>query len=310
MGTTLASIEYVDCPAQNGETVRLYLTDVEADTAQRQALARTLLGRSRLGLVLVGGLPGHVIASSLEPWQQAVLGGGWNCRRLVFLPLVAGPALATQVSAFRGKTAIDTLVTAPVSKPAEVWSQLCNVWNDLEKRSHPGKADEQLALLGSARPVPTGAAVPQRRASDLAPPTPMPVAGASGPADNTPLAGYLHAVGLLPGVVSVCAFDLGSGRPLGHAGARPGPEDLARHGHALITAMAGAARGLGLGGALPDTIITLGSHHLLLRPVPDAPGVAAACGDRQAACATRRAAAGAEAARNEMIENSPLCGMA
>jgi hypothetical protein len=280
MGTNLASIEYVDCPAQNGETVRLYLTDVEADTTLRQALARTLLGRSRLGLVLVGNLPGHVIASSLAPWQQAVLGGGWSCRRLVFLPLAPGPALATQVSAFRSRTAIDTLVTTPVSKPAEVWSQLCSVWNELEKRSHPGQAAEQLALLGSARPAEAAAATEaQRRTSHLPPPAstpirmPMPVAGASGPADNTPLAGFLHAVGQLPGLVSACAFDIGSGRPLGHTGARPGPEELARHGHALVTAMAGAARGLGLGSALPDTVITLGAHHLLLRPVPNAPGV-------------------------------------
>jgi hypothetical protein len=276
MGTTLASIEYLDCPAQNGEVVRLYLTDVEADTTQRQALARTLLGRSRLGLVLVGPLPSHVIATSLEPWQQAVFGGGWNCRRMVFLPLASGPALATHVAAFRNKTAIDTLVTAPVTRPAEVWSQLCNAWNDLQRRSYPGQATEQLALLGSARPAaPAGAAVPQRRATDRpAAPTPMPVVGAAdGPADNSPLARYLHTVGKLPGVVSACAFDLGSGRPLGHAGARPGPEELARHGHALISAMAGASRGLGLGGAVPEIVITLGAHHLLLRPVPDAPGV-------------------------------------
>jgi hypothetical protein len=55
---------------------------------------------------------------------------------------------------------------------------------------------------------------------------------------------------------------------------RPGPEELARHGSSMFVSMMSAARGLGLGAAVPETTITLGQHHLLLRPLPAHPGMA------------------------------------
>ena len=55
-GMTLATIEFVDCVA-NQRTVRIYSTAVEADTAARQAMARALLARSTVGVVIAGDLP-------------------------------------------------------------------------------------------------------------------------------------------------------------------------------------------------------------------------------------------------------------
>jgi len=74
--------------------------------------------------------------------------------------------------------------------------------------------------------------------------------------------------------VSCCIFDVATGRDLLHAGARPGPVELAEHGSELMAAMLTTSRVLGLGHALPDAAITLGSHHLVLRPVPRHPGLA------------------------------------
>jgi hypothetical protein len=75
-------------------------------------------------------------------------------------------------------------------------------------------------------------------------------------------------------MVSCCVFEVASGRDLVHAGASPGPAELAEHGADLLAAMLTTSRTLGLGHALPEAAITLGAHHLVLRAVPKHPGLA------------------------------------
>jgi hypothetical protein len=74
--------------------------------------------------------------------------------------------------------------------------------------------------------------------------------------------------------VSCCVLELSTGRPLAHAGASPGANELASHGTELLASIASTCRAMGLGHSLPDAAITLGAHHLLLRPVPKHPGLA------------------------------------
>lgn len=366
-GTVLATIQFVDCPAANGQGVRLYSTEVDGDTRTRQAVARVLLGRSRLGIAMVGDLPAHGLQAALLPWREASLQPGWLCRRMLFMPLVASGALPAELARFRAATVIDVSLMPQVTKPADVWSQLCSAWNALQRFGKPGQALESLPLLGgpaavraaaaldsshgrlmssrgeaggaAARPMTPGSAsqqpahfaspadgpstqatqasgwtshpgghatpglgastmfpggpesrplppalatahgnalgnAPTTSAAAAVPPTPMPVVGVRGPLNDEPLERYLSDVSQIAGVVSVCAFDLMSGRPVGHAGARPGPEELARHGSSMFVSMMSASRGLGLGAAVPEASITLGQHHLLLRPLPAHPGMA------------------------------------
>lgn len=300
-GTTLATIEFVDCPAANGRTVRLYSTAVDADTATRQALAHVLLGRSRIGLAIVGNLPSHAIASALAPLREAVLRPGWACRRLLFMPLTAGAALPAEVARFRAATAIDATPTPQVTRPVEVWNALCGAWNPMQgaRPAADGKAPTLLQPFDNAPPSPAAPApaapapavasdesiagssppsaphIPPWRSASAPMPMPasMPTVGGT-PAPSAPLERYLHDLGLLAGVVSVCAFDIASARPIGHAGARPGPDDLARHGTTLLSAVMSASRTLGLGASVPECSVTLGQHHLLLRPLPGHPGMA------------------------------------
>ena len=91
---------------------------------------------------------------------------------------------------------------------------------------------------------------------------------------DSPLQRYVNQLIELTGMVSCCVFDIASGQDLVHAGARPSPDILAHHGAALIGAMTATARTMGLGHAVPEAAITLGSHHLLVRPVPNHPGLA------------------------------------
>jgi hypothetical protein len=89
-----------------------------------------------------------------------------------------------------------------------------------------------------------------------------------------PLQRYLERVSQITGMVSCCLFEVATGRDLLHAGSRPAGDALGRHGSALVTGLLDASRGLGLGHSPPDAAITLGAHHLVLRPVPRHPGVA------------------------------------
>lgn len=313
-GTELAVIEFVDVLASNGKPVRFYSTEVEADTVNRQAIARVLLGRSLLGIVMVAELPAHALASALAPWREAALRSGWRCARLLFMPLGPGAALPAEIGKFRNATSVNASATSRVTRPAEVWSQLGAAWNDLQRQRSNAPDSSAMPLLGTAAteraaataravhaaatpsPAEPGAApaaatparavpgsAPAARDSRPAPlaatpsshaPLPMPVIGALAPSHDAPLERYLHDLSHVVGVVSACAFDTTTGRAIGHAGARPGPDDLARHGTALLTALAGASRDMGLGAAVPDCSITFGQHHLLLRAMPAHPGLA------------------------------------
>jgi hypothetical protein len=85
---------------------------------------------------------------------------------------------------------------------------------------------------------------------------------------------YMDRVAGINGMVSCAVFELSTGRDLLHRGARPAGDSLARHGAALVSAILDASRGLGLGAALPDAAISLGAHHLVVRPIPRHPGLA------------------------------------
>ena len=288
-GTALATVEFVDCPAANGRTVRLYGTEVDADAPTREAVARVLLARARLGLVLVGELPAQALQATFTPWREAITRGHWVCRRMLFMPLTAGAALPAEVARFRAATAIDATSTAQVTRPADVWIELCHAWNAWLRQTKPGQDAAALPLLGtsaeapprpapparSAAPDPRNGAPSTRSTAPVSRPTPMPAVSAPAPlALDEPLERYLDELVELAGVVSACAFDLSTGQPVGHAGARPGPDDLARHGSAVLESLMSASHAMGLGAVLPEAAITLGQHHLLLRPLPGHPGLA------------------------------------
>ena len=111
--------------------------------------------------------------------------------------------------------------------------------------------------------------------TNLLPLRPMPdVRARPVPMQDEVLEVYVHQVCELNGVVGCCVFDIGSGLPVAHGGAGAPPEELARHGRALLSAMGTTSRALGLGHTLPDAAITLGSHHLLLRSVAKHAGMA------------------------------------
>ncbi|HEY1393983.1 MAG TPA: hypothetical protein VFV25_11445 [Methylibium sp.] len=277
-GTTLATVEFVDCPASNGKSVRLYSTEVDADMQARQAMARTLLAHSTLGVLMVGDLPAHALSAAFKPLREAMVGPGWTCRSILVLPLTASSAVSSQAAEMTLGTGVDARTTPQIARPADAWGFMGSTWNRLQDQAHPGGGGIMLGRLAASTPVSAPASTPANtRPGDLrpaSPATPMPIPGAS-PRSHTPLDRYVHELIEIAGMVSCCVFDVAAGRAMAHAGAKPAADALARQGSEILLATMGAGRSLGLGGlAVPDLTVTLAQHHLLLRAVPGHPGLA------------------------------------
>lgn len=287
LGMPLARIEFMELVVKPDQPpLRLYSTEVDADTAQRKRLARTLLGYSRLGVVMVGDLPPHALTSSLLPLRDAIAEGPWLNRELLLLPLAGAAALAGQAAHIANGSSVKVLTTPLVKRPAEAWAYLRASWQKMREML-ADDAIELPELLDPVRPGTSYAAVPpvaEAAAPAVAPRRsplvmqPMPEVKARAPASavDSALTQYVNKCGALKGVVSCCVFELATQRTLAHApsGSRPGPAALAAHGASLMASMAEAAHALNLGGAAPDAAVTLGQHHLLLRTVPGRRGLA------------------------------------
>jgi len=285
LGIALATLEFTDVPTTDGTAVRLYTTEVDADTVQRQELARVLLSFSRLGVMMVGDLPSHALATTLNPLASAMRGSAWGNRHLLMLPLASTSAIGTQAAVLGSTTGVSVRTTPQVTRPADAWNYIAATWNRLR---------EQLALAGTtlpelgavaamsqpsqATPAGNAAASPAATAPASAVALPMKAMPEIGPAlrasaRDDPLARYVAKLLEVKGMVSACVFEAASQRTLAHAGARPGPAMLAIHGSKIVDAVSASARALGLGAVLPDVAITLGDHHLVLRPLPGSPGL-------------------------------------
>jgi len=265
-GTPLAALEFLDLPTGDGSSLRLYTTETDADTHTRQDIARVLLAYSRLGVLMVGDLPAHLLKSSLEPLHEAMVVGPWLNRNLLLLPLASSATLANEGLSLGRGTGVQVRTTPQVTRPADAWSFVSGTWNKLREQWRPA----------APPPPPTNVPIPVEPTPMTPMPTVRPAASAPGaaPVVESTLGRYVRLLADLPGMVSCCVFDVQNARALVHAGARPGAEELAANGSAMLAALGTASRTLGLGHALPEAAITLGAHHLVLRGVPKHPGVA------------------------------------
>ncbi|HUP09090.1 MAG TPA: hypothetical protein VMU47_18155 [Caldimonas sp.] len=289
-GTPLATLEFVELPTTDFRSLRLYTTEADADTQQRHALARTLLAFSRLGAIMVGDLPGHALASAIKPLHDDIVAGPWPNRNLLLLPLASASALVTHGMELGRGTGVTVRTTPQVARPADAWAFITGTWNRLREQSEPGASVPELGgfnpSLGAAvanarrqqaKGMPSGDTQPFDDAPVTLSMRPMPIiAGATGKtgAVRNLLERYVRQVGDLTGVVACCVFEIDSGRPIAHAGSSPAANDLGQRGMELLSAMTAGGRQLGFGQAVPEAAITLASHHLLLRPVPNHPGLA------------------------------------
>jgi hypothetical protein len=277
-GNALATLAFVELPTADGSLLRVYSTEVDADTAARHGIARMLLGFSRLGVVMVGDLPAHAITSALKPLQEAMLTGPWPNRQMLLLPLASASALVSQGMALSRETGVSVRTTPQVARPADAWGFINGTWNRLREQPQPdGRAIPALVNSFTAPAAAASLKAPAAPAQQLVmrpmPPVPAPAPRAAVKTEQV-LDRYVRQLIELGGMVSCCIFDVATGCEVTHAGASPGAADLAAHGTELLAAIGATSRKLGLGNSLPEAAITLSAHHLLIRAVPRHPGLA------------------------------------
>lgn len=263
-GTTLAAIDYVDCPARSGAPVRLFSTDIDADTPSRTALARVLLGRATLAVVLVGDVPAHAFGEMLQPLRDGLFAPDWRCAHLQFMPLAPSSraALAGLAGALGLGSGIQCQIAPLVTRPADAWTFLSSTWNHLQNAEHPNGHDAPLL-----DPV-----APGRDAM-----TPMPVHGAPSAAPASPIAPIerftleIHALG---GVQAACVFEITTSRVLAHAGSAFQGSELARRGSLLLAAGSSTRRQLRIIGQADEVLVMGGTQALGVRALQSQPGLA------------------------------------
>jgi hypothetical protein len=252
-GVALATLPFIELPGRGRHHLRVYTTDVDTDSATRRQLSNVLLGYSRLGVLLVGEMPGHSIAGALAPVREAIVKGPWPNRELLMIPLGSHGTLAAQAASMVGPPGLSVRVTPQAGGTSEAWNFVTGAWNRV-RDSVPAPEPSQADAPTQPMPMP----VPQAQPGDLKP----------GRWEE-----YLQACQAIKGLVSAIVFDFRTARTLAHRGARPEADKLLHQGIHLFGTLADSSRQLGLGPAQPDAAITLTGHHLLLHPLPGHPGI-------------------------------------
>lgn len=290
-GVALAVLPFVEVRLADGERVRVYATDINTDGASRQALAKVLLGWSRLGVLLVGELPSSAIATALAPLQDAISRGPWPNRALLFVPLGANATQVAQGQQLATGSPVSVHVTPQASKPRQIWGFVSGTWNRLGSQGSQGahpralETDIERAVAkppvpsweASTEPMPLSQGAPSDRAQAQLSPAPrpalrpqraMPVPG------GTQWQGYADRCAAIKGALACCVFDVHSAQALASRGGPPAADRLAQQGAALLQAAAHCTRSLGLSAHEQDLTLATAGHHLLVQPVPGHPGVA------------------------------------
>ena len=158
-GSALATLRFAELPAAGAALpVRIYSTQVDAaDPAQATALALTLLGNSRLGVILVGAQPASDAAARLRPLGTALNEPAWRNRQLLWLP-VGAEAAAVAPGPLAGRHSLVQLHTMPAQADlGHAWPVITALWDRLRHAPQDPHAAEGLAMPPMRAAVPSPA---------------------------------------------------------------------------------------------------------------------------------------------------------
>lgn len=262
-GVALAVVQFIEIPLAGGESLRIYSTDVNAEPLARQQIGHVLMARARLGVLMVGDLPPHALSQTLQPLREVLQRGPWPNRDLLMLPLGSATALAAQGSQLVGHSGVHVRVTPQAARPNDAWAFISGAWNRLGTtgESAPLSTDLARAVPRPAVPMPE------------APTEPMPLptaAGLPGAASSGPWSDFANRCSAVKGVIGCCVFDRVQARVLAHTGPQSA-EALMVQGLALIDTLSVVGHALGAAPITPDTAVSYGTEHVVLKPVSGHP---------------------------------------
>ncbi len=276
-GVAMAVLQFVEVRLADESQVRVYATDLGSEGPLRLAVAKVLLGRSQLGVLLMGGLSPTALANQLQPLNGAVMVGPWPNRELLMVPLGSGLPLANHAAQLAGSSGVAVHVTPHAGKTRQAWAYIAGAWN----RLHGGAGSHALQTdFGPAVAPPP--AVPRSEAPTevmgLNPLPERPVTATAATPTTAPTTGawksYVDRCQQLKGAVVCCVFDTATMHPLAHTGPIATATQLAEQGTKLLKAMVEATRAIGLDAAPTEGSVTAAGHQLLVRLVPGHPGIA------------------------------------
>lgn len=259
-GVASARVRFVDLPAARSQPLRVFSTTVEADASDRRDLAEVLMAFSRLGVLLVGPLAPHGLASTFAPWRDRLLTVPWANRHLLLVPVgTSSPELADYARKLVAGTMVAAAVTPLASDTAARWNYIHGAWNRLRR------PDQRTAPPNLPRPV--GNDLP----TEPLPMRPMPPIGASATLAAAQLSRYAQACSMLKGALGCCLFELDGARPVAHAGRHGSIEALAAQGSGLLAAARDSGERLGAGVDATECLVTLERQLMFVRRLPQQP---------------------------------------
>lgn len=258
-GIPLATLQFIELPGANGTTLRVYSSDVDADSHSRHELARVLVAHSALAVLVFGELPAHALASAVQPLLDAAEKQRWSTRMMLMIPLGSTVAVNGFARDF-GRRGLQVHVTPRVTHPGDAWSYIGSTWNQLE-----GAAD---AASEAAAAAP---AVAHASTTEHEPTQPM---GLHQDHEGIDWYDYVQRCSAIKGMVACCVFDRSSGKPLAHIGGLPSAEMMQSLGEKLLGTASSIGAMMGTGAQVQEATVSTASHHLLLRVIPSRPEVA------------------------------------
>jgi hypothetical protein len=132
-GVSLAVLQFVEIERPQETPVRLYSTEISADGATRNQVAKVLLGFSQVGVLLVGDLPAHVLTNQLQPLREAMQRAAWPNQSQLLVPVGSATPLATHATYLAQGSRVAVRVTPQSNRPGQAWGFIVGAWNRLQE---------------------------------------------------------------------------------------------------------------------------------------------------------------------------------